>query len=194
MLFQRRHKPAFTERVRVMLWPRRGWRRSTQYVLKRMLRLNATPHAIAIGVAAGVFVSFTPFVGLHVVLSLVFAWIAGGNLVAAAFGTFIGNPVTFPFIWLSTYKLGNWMLGNTAAPPFHFSATKSLMNESFDVLWPLIKPMTVAGVPAGILCGLAFYFPVRFAIEAYQKRRRARLDMRNGARSADRRPGPGKTV
>lgn len=184
MLFQRRKKPAFTERVRIVLWPRRGWRRSTRYVLKRMLRLNATPHAIALGVAAGVFVSFTPFVGLHFVISFIVAWLAGGNLVAAAFGTFIGNPLTFPFIWIGTYKIGNWMLGVTTAAPFHFSASKSLLNESFDVLWPLIKPMTVAGVPIGILFGIAFYFPVRYAVEAYQTRQRARREDRDGARGA----------
>jgi uncharacterized protein (DUF2062 family) len=175
MLFQRREKLAFKERVRAYVWPRRGWRRTTRYMMKRILRLSGTPHAIALGVAAGVFISFTPFVGLHFVLSFIVAWIAGGNLVASAFGTFIGNPLTFPFIWASTFELGNWMLGRTAHVPFAFDANTSLFNESVEALWPLIMPMTVAGVPMGILFGIAFYFPVRAMVERYQERRRTIL-------------------
>lgn len=174
MLFQRRQKPAFAERMRVMLWPRRGWRRSTQYVTKRILRLSGTPHAIALGFAAGVFVSFTPFVGLHFFGGFLLAWFLGGNLLASAFGTFIGNPLTFPVIWITTFNLGNWMLGEKGVK-FHFDATKTLLNESFDVLWPLIKPMALAGVPLGILAAIACYFPVRATIEAYHERRRRRL-------------------
>lgn len=182
MLFQRREKLAVSERVRSFLWPRKGWRRSSRYVVKRILRLGGTPHAIALGVAAGVFISFTPFIGLHFVLGFVFAWLAGGNLVASAFGTFIGNPLTFPLIWASTFELGNWMLGRSARVPFEFDANTSLFNESLDALWPLIMPMTVAGVPMGILFAIAFYFPVRAMVERYQSRRRTFLVSRANGR------------
>lgn len=175
MLFQRRHKPDFGERVRIFLWPRRGWRRSTQYVTKRVLRLSGSPHAIALGFAAGVFASFTPFVGFHFMIGFLVAWIVGGNMVASALGTFVGNPLTFPFIWASTFQLGNWLLGHASGKPFHFDATKSIFNESLDVLLPLIKPMTVAGVPMGIVAAMVFYFPVRMMIDAYQARRREKL-------------------
>jgi len=172
MLFQRRKKLALTERVRALIWPRRGWRRSWQYIVKRILRLSGTPHAIALGFAAGVFVSFTPVIGLHVVTAVALAWITGGNLIAAALGTFIGNPLTLPVIWASTFHLGNWILGKAAAVPFRFNETKSVLNESFEVLWPLIKPMAVAGIPMGIIFAIACYFPVRGLVVVYQKRRR----------------------
>lgn len=184
MLFQRREKLAFSHRVRAFLWPRTGWRRSIRYILKRILRLGGTPHAIALGVAAGVFISFTPFVGLHFMLGFVVAWLTGGNLVASAFGTFIGNPLTFPFIWASTFEIGNWMLGRAAHVPFTFDATTSLFNESLDALWPLIMPMTVAGVPMGILFAIAFYFPVRAMVDRYQSRRRTFLANRVNGREA----------
>ena len=32
-------------------------------------------------------------------------------MIAAAFGTAVGNPLTFPMIWASTLGLGRWMLG-----------------------------------------------------------------------------------
>jgi len=188
MLFQRREKPALRERVRDLIWPRRGWRRSSLYIAKRVLRLSGTPHAIALGFAAGVFVSFTPFIGLHFVTAFILAWITGGNLISAALGTFIGNPVTFPIIWATTFQLGNWMLGKAATMPFHFNIGKSLLHESFDVLWPLIKPMTVAGVPLGIIFAIGFYFPVRALVVAYQRRRRQVFNNKPGAAGPEANP------
>ena len=59
--------------LRHTLWPKRGWRRVMSYYWKRLVRLSATPHAIAAGGAAGVFAAFSPLLGFHVVLSLALA-------------------------------------------------------------------------------------------------------------------------
>jgi len=175
MLFGRRDKPELVERVRVFLWPRRGWRRSSKYVLKRLLRLSGTPHAIALGVAAGVFASFTPFVGFHFVIGAIIAWLIGGNLIASALGTFIGNPVTFPFIWASTFTVGNWMLGVERADILALDLNARTFNQSLEVLLPIFKPMLVSGIPLGIIAGMAFYFPMVWCINLYQERRRNSL-------------------
>lgn len=187
MLLKRREKPQLKERVRVFLWPRRGWRRSTQYVVKRVLRLSGTPHVIALGCAAGVFASFTPFIGFHFIIGFLLAWAIGGNIIASAFGTFIGNPLTFPFIWASTYQLGLWLLGGkTAALPLQKAMGKiegplALLN-SINELLPLIKPMTLGGIVLGIPVAIMCYFPARMAIDTYQARRRVRLSRRLAAR------------
>ena len=109
MLFGRKNPASWTEKVRISLWPRRSWSRSFKYVTKRILRLTASPHAVSAGVAAGVFASFTPFLGLHFIIAFVVAYVIAGNLLAAALGTFFGNPATFPIIWASTYKVGTFM-------------------------------------------------------------------------------------
>ena len=116
MLFKRRTPPSWQETFRVWLWPRRSWLRSTQYVTKRILRLTATPYAIAAGVAAGVFTSFTPFMGLHFLVAALFAWLIRGNLIASALGTFFGNPLTFPIIWAATFNTGALILGKIYSP------------------------------------------------------------------------------
>ncbi|MEO1399345.1 MAG: DUF2062 domain-containing protein, partial [Pseudomonadota bacterium] len=114
MLLKRRKPAGFLEILRVSLWPRRSWVRSGRYVTKRILRLTASPHAIAAGVAVGAFTSFTPFMGLHFLLAAVLAWVLRGNLIASALGTFFGNPLTFPFIWAGAYKAGHFVLGSVA--------------------------------------------------------------------------------
>ena len=171
--------------MRVIFWPTTGWTRSTKYLLKRMLRLSGTPHAIALGFAAGVFASFTPLVGFHFSIGFLVAWIAGGNLIASAFGTFIGNPVTFPLIWAGTYRFGNWILG--VHPPVNdnnIDISAGLFAHSIDVVLPLIKPMIVGSLPVGIVAAIVCYFPVRNMIAAYQKSRRARLGAKLQARRA----------
>lgn len=175
MLFKRRQKPDFVDRVRVIFWPKTGWSRSTRYMLKRILRLSGTPHAIALGFAAGVFASFTPLVGFHFSIGIVVAWIAGGNLIASAFGTFVGNPITFPLIWAGTYRFGNWILGVHPTVNNGIDISAGLFAHSIDIVLPLIKPMIVGSLPVGIIAAILCYFPVRNMIAAYQNRRRARL-------------------
>ena len=75
MLFRRREPEGVWERFRTALWPRRSFTRSVQYLVKRVLRLTATPHAIAAGVAAGVFASWMPFLGFHFVIAAALAFV-----------------------------------------------------------------------------------------------------------------------
>ena len=91
MLFRRRNTESFWTRLRVHAWPRTSWSRSSRYVV---YRVSATPHAVALGFAAGAFSAITPFLGTHIVMAIAIAWIIGGSLVAAVLGTFLGNPLT----------------------------------------------------------------------------------------------------
>lgn len=173
MLFRRRHPPSWSGKVRIWLWPRRSWSRSSRYVFYRLWRLRATAHAIALGCACGVFSSFTPYLGGHFILAGALAWITRGSILASALGTFVGNPLTFPLIWFATYHVGNWALGETSNINV-IDLSDSLLNKSFDQLWPLLKPMTVGGVPLGILAGTTAYFIVKKAAVSYQRKSRKR--------------------
>jgi uncharacterized protein (DUF2062 family) len=68
------------------------------------------PRGIALGFAARAFVSFTPFIGVHFILAGLLAFALRASILASAIGTVVGNPVSFPFIWLAAYNLG----GSTA--------------------------------------------------------------------------------
>lgn len=172
MLFQRREPLPLKHRVRHFVWPPGGWRRSLRYFGKRVLRLSDSPHAIALGFAFGVGVSWTPFVGFHFVMSAVLAYFLGGNVVASALGTVVGNPLTFPAMWWLAYELGHLMLGTESggqvlpgtagAPPW------------YDVL-PILEPMLLGAVPLGVVSGLASYLIVRALVRTYQHARRRHI-------------------
>ncbi|GAB5375227.1 MAG: DUF2062 domain-containing protein [Acuticoccus sp.] len=177
MLFGRRTRPRPSERLRIALWPRRSFRRSFAYYKHRVMRLEASPHAIAAGVAAGAFASCTPFVGFHFILSFVVAWAIGGSMIAAAFGTAIGNPLTFPLIWVSSFQLGELILGHNpdAPPPHHFELSIDLITTSIATFWPTLKPMLLGGFVIGSVLGGTLYMLVRSAVIVSQTLRAERL-------------------
>jgi uncharacterized protein (DUF2062 family) len=185
MLFRSREQPDLTTRLRLAVWPRVSFSRSAQYMKKRVMRLSGSPHAIALGVAIGVFSAFTPLLGLHIVIALVIAFPLGGNLIAAALGTAFANPLTIPFIWASTYKLGRALIGG---PHFRGGGDmpRNFAEQSLHAIWPVIKPMLVGAVPLGIIAGAIFYVLVFFGTRAFRVMRRERLAARQRQRKAER--------
>jgi uncharacterized protein (DUF2062 family) len=182
MLFRRRIKPNFLERLKETLWPRGGWSRAARYFGKRILRLSGSPHTIAIGFAAGVFVAWSPLFGLHYVLAIACAFIVRGNVLAAILSTTLGNPLTLPAMWALDYKVGELLLGgrHLRRLPLHLEDT--LAHKSFDAIWPIVKPIFLGSLPLGLVTGLVSYFIVRATVQAYQHSRRERLEARRLSR------------
>jgi uncharacterized protein (DUF2062 family) len=185
MVFGRRNKQTWTLRFREFLWPRTGWRRSAEYLRHRIARLRATPHAIAAGFACGAAISFTPFVGTHFVISAALAWLIRANILSSAVGTLVGNPWTFPFIWIWIYELGRWMGvdGGISTDKVDFITFFGAMLKAvlrFDVrfmlesAWPVLGPMLAGSVPTAVAVWLATYIPIRSLVESYRNRRELR--------------------
>jgi uncharacterized protein len=187
MLFKSERVPSVAERLRLGLWPRRGWGRSIRYVLLRLKRLPSSPHRIALGCAAGVFAVFTPFLGLQLILAAVVAFLMRGSIVASFLASFVGNPLTYPIIWFATFNLGNVLLGATASfrlvdlrskagalwdSLVHFSPDAIV--KAAESLWPILKPMAVGSIPLGAFAAAAAYVGVRRLISASQARKLAR--------------------
>lgn len=176
MLFRRRNPVTISERLRALLWPRKGFRRGPRYIALRILRLSSTPHSIAVGVAVGVASSFTPFFGLHIVIAVALAFVFSGNLVAAAITTALANPVTIPMILTASYELGIAILGVESA---HAASSADVMRmvEHLDLsaLWgPVFKPMLIGSLPLAAAGALISYLAAYHAARIFQKRRRAR--------------------
>jgi uncharacterized protein (DUF2062 family) len=177
MLFRRREAESFLERMRVHLWPRRSWTRSSRYVIYRLRRLSDTPHAVALGFAVGVFTAVTPFLGTHMVMAALLAWVVGGSVIAAVLGTFVGNPLSYPLFWYSTYEVGNLMLGGSSGKQ-RIDLSGGIFQTSIDRLWPILKPMSLGSIPVGLALAALSYLLVKPMVEAYKHRRRRELELR----------------
>jgi hypothetical protein len=173
MIFGRRRRPSLLKRARDTLWPRGGWQRAGKYVAHRVRRLPGTPYSIACGLACGAAVSFTPLIGFHFLLGALLALVLGGNVVASAIGTVIGNPWTFPLIWSAIYTLGRWLVGDTGGPPLPDELTLSYIFANFD---HVLYPMLVGSAPLMLAVWLIIFWPCYKAVARYQAARAQRRE------------------
>ena len=175
-MFKRRKPQSTLEKWQQFFWPREGWARALKYIWQRTIRLKGSAHSIALGLAAGAFVSASPFIGMHLLIAALIAWIFGGNIIASAVGTWAGNPISFPFIWLTTFNLGHLILGTGDKagdlPELSFGL---FIDAPFGTLLPMILPMAIGGIVLGIVMAVATYYPSLWAVRFYQKRRHDKL-------------------
>ena len=111
--------------------------RTKKYIFLNLKRMKGSSHEIAIGLACGIAISFTPFLGLHALLAITFAWVLRGSMAAALIGTLFGNPWTFPFIWYLSYEIGKLFILDSSNLNARY-LLPSLKEEMF-VLFILVK-------------------------------------------------------
>ena len=95
----------------------------------------------------------------------------------------MGNPLTFPFIWLSTYNVGAALPGREAKGEVLLdlpAAPESVVNAGmmefagklFQRIEPVFLPMLIGGTLLGLACAAACYFIVRLSVDRFKQRRK----------------------
>ena len=211
MVFKRRNPRSYIQTAAEFFYPRGGWSRAAQYVYHRLRRLPDPPERVGRGVAAGIFISFTPLFGAHLLGAATLAWLLGGNILAAALATFIGNPLTTPFIAVTSVTLGRWMLGvqgyigpqaivseiaratgevgkNVLAVASERTAEWTHLQAFFD---DIFLPYLVGGIIPGLIAAAAGHYLTVPLMRAYQKRKAERTAARRARGKAARARGEG---
>src|SRR3990172_4094846 len=62
---------------------------------RKLLHLDDTSQRIAIAFALGVYIAFSPLIGLHTAMVFLFAWLFRLNTIALLLGSLLNNPWTF---------------------------------------------------------------------------------------------------
>jgi uncharacterized protein len=82
--------------------------------VSQLLSIKDTPHALALGVAVGIYFGFVPLIGLKTLLALGITRVLRGNLVAAVIAVTLHDvllPVA-PFFMRWEYEIGYWLFSN----------------------------------------------------------------------------------
>lgn len=135
--------------------------------IDRAKKLQGDPHYIAMGMAIGVFIAVTPTIPFHTALALALAFIFRGSKPAAAIAVWVSNPVTIPIFYLGSYKVGNFILGNSVPFDPKYGSISELLKLGLDVT----VVMVVGGIILGIVPGIATYFITRKIYAAIRARR-----------------------
>ncbi len=142
-------------------------KRTSIYYFLRLTRLEASIYSISAGFACGSMVSFTPFLGFHFFMAVIIAFIIRGNLIASLIGTAIGNPFTFPLIWLFIYRIGNlFITENHVNKNIDFNF-ENIVNSSFDIFLPMLIGAAVISLPVWFIS----YFFVRLLIINFKRKK-----------------------
>lgn len=182
-MFRRRTETHLTQRLSDTVRRKNGLWRLLSYFRHRTLRIPGTPESVARGLASGVAVSFTPFVGLHTPLAVGVAYVLRGNMIASALSSAIGNPFTFYFIFWLVYNVGVFLLGRGADADSYASFFTSALNapwelitEKFGYYWQrFILPIVVGFLPVAVFMWFITYSGSLHLVRHYQALRRSRI-------------------
>ena len=141
--------------------------RIVSYYKLRLARLPHTNYAISSGFACGAMVSFTPLLGFHFVLAVVFAYLIRGSFIAALIGTVVGNPLTFPFIWGLIYKVGTYVTNIKLEKITHEINFDMIVNQTYEIFFPML----VGGVIVAPMVWIITYYVIYSFITSYKKRK-----------------------
>ncbi len=140
--------------------------------LSRLLNLNDTPQRIALAFAIGVFLAFTPLLGLHTFLGLTLAFLFGLNRVAVLIGLFVNNPWTLLPIYGAAVYVGGLLVGFPAASALPDFGWQQVWHASFWLRlvrdWRVLKPLVLGSVVLSLAASVLSYM---LALVLIQKRK-----------------------
>ena len=146
--------------------------RFIRYWYLRLIRIQAGPHTIAIGLAAGVFIGLLPVLPFQTILAIALAFVVRGSKVAAALGTWVSNPLNWVPCYMLFYYVGRALVP-FEVPPFNPSQLE--MAQRLDVGWKLFAAMMVGGLVIATPSAFLSYFAARKFVETYRRKKRERL-------------------
>ncbi len=159
------------------------FRRVRRFVVFKILHADDTPHRIALGVAVGVFVAWTPFYGLHMVLIVAVSALLRANKVVGVPLAWLSNPATAP-VNLLCYWIGCRMLGVKGNEAKVAGAIKDAfapgrgfftrLVDFFHGLEDVFLPWLVGSVIFGLVIGGLTYLLTYKAVAAFRRHRQAR--------------------
>lgn len=145
---------------------------------KQLHQLRDAPHAVAGGVAIGIFWGFTPLTGLKTLFSIFTAWIFRCSKIPAVIAVTFHDVLlpVWPMILLWEYQVGFWILSNPHRLPPPLKLSKLHLTQLFhwktlELLWPTLLGSCVIGLPIALAC----YWIVERSLERYEKKRHRQL-------------------
>jgi len=129
----------------------------------KILSLDAHPGHIAVGFAVGVFISFTPFFGLHTPLAIAIAFLFRLNKLTCVTGAWVNTPLTvFPAL-AASYNLGRFLMGKPPKEVFF----KGL---EWQHLQPYAKSLVLGSSIIGFVAAVIAYFICYSLVVAFRRK------------------------
>ncbi len=107
--------------------------RIRRFIVYRVLHIDDTPQRLALGIALGLFIAWTPTVGIQMFLVLILAPALRANAAVGIPMVWLSNPFTIIPIYFSNYWLGNKFLNLfTERPYYNYSQFGNYFNKYME--------------------------------------------------------------
>lgn len=127
--------------------------------------MPGSPNKVALGLAIGVFVGFTPTWPIQTGIALIVAIFLKGNKVTAAAGVWVSNPLTIPVL----YPFWHWI--GKSISPFNNGTQMPADWNLVDLLytgWTLVFNTMVGGLLLGIIIAPLSYLIAHYYLNKLQ--------------------------
>jgi uncharacterized protein (DUF2062 family) len=125
--------------------------------LRSIFQLSDTPHQLALAFAVGVFIAFSPTLGLHVLSSILVAWVLRLSKLVLITATFINNPWTIVPLYGFCIWFGSKLMGREIAMP-QIAWNELTLSSATVVIQPYLWPFVAGTLVAGSLVAVIAYF------------------------------------
>jgi uncharacterized protein (DUF2062 family) len=151
---------------------------------RQLMSLGDTPHAIAMGMAVGMFFGLSPLWGLKTLLALAVARVLQSNLIAAAIGVTLHDVIlpVIPLLLRWEYDVGYWLLSNPheLPPRLHLVHSRPSVWLHWSTFLTVGRPLLAGSFILAIPVSVVTYYVTLFVM----KRRRRKRTSPQGAKDS----------
>ncbi len=137
--------------------------------LKIIFKLDDSPGQLACAFALGVFIAFSPTIGLHTITCIVLAWMFRLSKLVVLTAAFINNPWTIVPMYGFCLWFGTKITGSATAVP-SINWNEITFRNAYEILTPYLWPFVTGTVVVGLIAAVAAYFVIYWAVIRYRKK------------------------
>lgn len=149
--------------------------RTLRKIYERFVKLRGQPREIALGFALGIFIGMTPTMGFQTPVAVFLAALFKWSKISAAFGVWITNPLTAPFIYGITYIVGSKLLGLKAPVTLSDEHTWAVIKQMVSSAPRILGTLTIGGILIGLPLAILSYYLSFAAVNKYQQSIKAKV-------------------
>ena len=131
---------------------------------RRVVSIDEPPHRISLAFAIGVFIAFSPAIGLHTISAVAAAWLFKMNRAVIIAGSLVSNPWTIVFVYGFSICFGSFILQNENSC-FITSLGK---NELMAYPKTMLMPYLTGTILLGIIVAFISYFLLYVILVMYK--------------------------
>ena len=136
--------------------------------IRSFFHLKDSANRLSSAFALGVFIAFTPTIGLHTISCLFFAWIFRLSKLVVLTGAFINNPWTIVPLYGFCLWFGIRITGSDVATP-HIAWNDLTVTNAYLILKPYLWPFIAGTLVVGAVAAIVSYGIMYWAIVQHRK-------------------------